>query len=386
MALPRRPSAFKQCVVAVVLAALLPAPSLLIPQAVRAVPRRGANVNPTPEEVAELRKKSDAFQKKSRREGQQRLEKILARHQAGWHDVELTAPFWRQGDGFSSTLIINNTFSRAVDVTPVAHLANGKEVSGRSVRLRANGSIDASMTELFGGDLRGYGQIALRYRGETQEINAQVVIADPDRSLSLDHPLERADDFSESSLEGLFYLPNASTHSEIALSNSTSSSLVVSVAVRSEDESNKKEPNKQELKIGPWATELVSLRSLLKGGNGRTPIAGRVLVSHSGRPGDLRIHGMQTDPKGYSANMRFMESGAMGGDKLFSPVLPLADATSPVVLLSNSNNKDATIHVEAYYSVDGELDETTLRTVTVPAQSAIHVELARMAVSSRTFS
>jgi hypothetical protein len=132
-----------------------------------------------------------------------------------------------------------------------------------------------------------------------------------------------------------------------------------------------------EVRIGPRETELINLRKLLKGKAERFPGSGRVHIQHSGRPGDLRVHGMVMNEQGFSANVRFMEPATMAGGKLFSPILPLGDPISPLVVLANTNAKAATIHIDAYYSRQGALEEATLRTVSVPAGGAIHVDLKR---------
>jgi hypothetical protein len=197
------------------------------------------------------------------------------------------------------------------------------------------------------------------------------VVADPVRSLSVDHPFEMSEDFSSSELEGVFYMPAASTRTELALANTSDQIVSVLVSVQPENQS---EPLSQQIAVMPHQTELVNVRPLLRESNGLAPLAARVVVQRTGNPADLRVHGMLLDADGYSSNMRFLERSALAGNKLFSPILPLQGPVRPIVLLTNTNSTAATVHLEAYYSVNEQLEETTLRTVSVPAGGALHAD------------
>lgn len=358
------------------LVSILPTPILFVPRVseVAAAEIKGGS-NPTPEDRARRKAEYQEYLKKEKLAGQERLGKILAGHEASRKSIEKVAPYWKQGEGFASTVIINNTRPRMVEVTPIVRTANGRVLPTRPVRVRAAGSVDVPLSSLIGDD-EGYGQIALRYDGEPLEINAVIVVANGKKSLSVDHLFEMIDDFTSSELDGVFYLPKASTRAELALSNTSDKAIAVSVEVRAENE-NGTDPSRQQVAIKPHQTEMVNVRPMLKGSNGRVPIAARIMLKHTGAPADLRVHGMLMDANGYSANMRFLEASALAAGKLFSPILPLQDPVSPIVLLTNANSTAATVHLEAYYSVKGDLEETTLRTVSVPAGGAIHVDLSR---------
>src|SRR6185436_228148 len=99
-------------------------------------------------------------------------------------------------------------------------------------------------------------------------------------------------------------------------------------------------------------------------------------VKHSGKPADLRVQGILIDRNGYSSNMRFLQASELKGNKLFSPVLPLDSVVNPIVLLTNTNSEAITVRLEAYYSLNGNFEETTLRWVSVPAGSALHADLS----------
>ena len=371
----RRFAQWKPFIAVLAIVTVLPSPLLFLPSRVLKAEGATAGKNPTEDDRARMRAEYEAYLAKEKQAGQERLGKILATHEAGWKPIALTAPYWKQGDGFASTLTINNTRPRIVVMTAVVRAADGGVLQERPISIRATGSLDVPLATLIG-DQEGYGQIALRYVGDPLEINAVLVVADPARSLVVDHPFELAEDFSSSELDGVFYMPSASTRSEIALANTSDQVVSVLVSVRPENQ-NASGALSQQVAVMPHQTELVNVRPLLRESNGLVPLAARVTVKHTGNPSDLRVHGMLMDANGYSSNMRFLERSALMGNKLFSPILPLQNSVNPIVLLTNTNSGAATVHLEAYYSLNGELEETTLRTVSVPAGGALHANLAQ---------
>src|SRR5262245_48035019 len=58
--------------------------------------------------------------------------------------LELFAPYWSVGGGTESTLIINNTTGRAIEVRPSGFLADGTAVTANSINVPAGASKDVS--------------------------------------------------------------------------------------------------------------------------------------------------------------------------------------------------------------------------------------------------
>jgi hypothetical protein len=287
----------------------------------------------------------------------------------------LIAPYWREGAGFSSTVTINNTFTRAIDVTPVVWTADGLQRIGSEIRIRAKGSLDIPVSTITGGT-EGLGHMGLRYVGEPQELNAVLTVANARESLVLDHAFEGPEAFATSQLDGVFYLPRSSTHAEIALSNTSDGAIMVLLEVQPEGVDSTHSA-KREVTVGSHQTAMVDMRPLLKGSNGQVPLAVRILLSYSGSPGDVRVHGMLQDPSGFSANMLFQERSAISQDKLFSPILPLKEFVSPVVVMANTNSDDVPVRLDLHYAIDGKSEDVTVRSLIVPRQGTAHIDLKR---------
>jgi hypothetical protein len=114
--------------------------------------------------------------------------------------LELHAPYWNISAGLESTLVINNTTGRSIEVTPQAFAANGALLPANPITVPGNSSIDVPVQNLLGIN-NGSGQISLTYQGLPLEINALMVVVDRGQSHSFSHPLAAKSDFSGSQLE-----------------------------------------------------------------------------------------------------------------------------------------------------------------------------------------
>jgi hypothetical protein len=219
----------------------------------------------------------------------------------------LLAPYWRIGGGFESTLVLNNTYPRDIDITPEVYAEDGRRIPAKAIALAKMASITVPLRDLIAEE--GQGQVALRFHGEPLEVHGSVVIANRAQSLSFNHPFERRSHFSSSRLDGVFYASSPSAGVEVALSNTTDQAVQVGLVLRGENpdgpEGRTGGPN-QPIALAPHKTQVVNLRPFFTG-NASGPSAGGVVVSHSGAPGDVLVQGMLSERDGFSANMRFLE-------------------------------------------------------------------------------
>jgi hypothetical protein len=195
---------------------------------------------------------------------QRKYDDYLSRHSAKRRGVELMAPYWRIGGGFESTLVLNNTFPRDIEVTPVVYAENGQRIPASNLTLAKMATISVRLRDLIG--VEGQGQITLQFQGEPLEVHGSVVITNEALSISFNHPFEKRSNFSTSQLDGIFYAPSASTGVDLALSNIGNQNLEVALLVRGEvpggSEGRTAGPN-QPIALSPHETRVVNLRPFL---------------------------------------------------------------------------------------------------------------------------
>jgi hypothetical protein len=282
--------------------------------------------------------------------------------------VEMVAPYWRIGGGFASTIVLNNTRSRSVQVEVIVRTADGRIRPAEPIIVGGNSSADASLASLIPG-LSGEGQIGLRYSGTPLEINAHLVVANMRQSVAFDHSFTTRNAASSLQMEGVFFLPGPAARAELALANTSANPVTVELTAGTE-----RAERARPILIGPYEMEVVNLRALFAGI--RPPAAARISIVHSGGPGDVLAQGMVSDPKGFSANIRLLDPSQLTTQKLFSALPSLSQRLNPIMLLNNTQAQEIGITVEGNYTMDGEVHRRVLYSVAVPGKQAMHVDLA----------
>lgn len=291
--------------------------------------------------------------------------------------ITLSVPFWQEGDGFESTLVVNNTTPRAIQLQPVIYRSDGTLINAALVTVDKNGSLDVALKDIAPG-IQGRGQVKFSYVGARADLNAQMLIVDGSRSLSFNQFFVNAGNFSSSRMEGVFLVPRPSTRVELAVSNMSQQEVTVSAVFRSEHAKADAlfQGPSLPLILEPHQTVVLDARPFLDSDRQSGRYAVTAIFSQSGAPGDVLVQGLVSDPSdGFSANMRFMQTPELTSGNLYSPVFQLTDAVTPTVVLNNTNSQEVRADLKAYYTVNGNPKQAVLRNVAVPPNSALHVDL-----------
>jgi hypothetical protein len=313
----------------------------------------------------EVRKYAERLRNQEKQRRKERTDSRQQERAAKYKIVEMWAPYWEVDGQTSSALIVNNTQARPISLEVRLMHTDGKQVALAMQIVPPLGSLDIALKDLEGGT-RGKGHLVLRYKGAPLEVNAQMVVTERGR-FAIDHALEFREAHTSTSYEGLFYVPSANTKGTIALTNTSSDSIAVDLTLQT---NSRKE---ETVKVQPHQTRLVDLQSLIAGV--RPPFAGSASISHDGKPGDLLVQGMLRSPTGFATNMRFRDADALDNATLFSPLIETQQQLRTLVLLRNVNKDDVGVHLEAYFTLEGSVDEQYMNTVLVPGKGAVFVDL-----------
>ncbi len=229
-----------------------------------------------------------ALQSKSSRDPEPEKQRWIAERRARAQRIQIDAPFWKMGEGFDSTLMINNTEPYSLDVEPIVYRYDGIAIQSQKIHLKELESRTVRLGDLI--DVRqGHGQISLSFMGEPLDIAAQIVVADLRRSLSFNHVFMAQSKLASSRLEGVFYLPHPSARSELALANISDEVVQVNVTLSPGREQAVRHP----VALAPHQTQFVNLTSLLQR-PGQSKTIG-IIAEHTGKGGDVLAQGIVTD-------------------------------------------------------------------------------------------
>src|SRR5262249_15161048 len=115
------------------------------------------------------------------------------------------APYWKLGNKFESTVLINNLQPQAVTLEPLVYTASCELLAGEPVSLDGLESRQVSLREIVG-DLKGEGQIGFSFEGMSMDVVAQVFVSNIKQHTSFNHIMMAAMGKS-SRIEGICYMP-----------------------------------------------------------------------------------------------------------------------------------------------------------------------------------
>jgi len=272
------------------------------------------------------------------------------------------APYWKLGEGFESTLLINNVLPRPIVLQPLVYTSDGELLPATPIPIGGLESKQILLRDIVE-TKKGDGQIGFSFDGMAMDIAAQIVITNEARRFSFNHVF-MAPMGKTNTLEGVGYLPRPSSSVDIALANISSqpleAQLSLSVGAQVLEEIA--------VQLGPHATKMVSdLTNLNSRIKGRAAIG--IRVSYTGTPGDLIIQGMVTNSPGYSTNIRYVDPSALKSDRLITPIASLREG-SPVLVARNITQDAVELRTEVRYTLDGQIHTLSLSPNTlVPGES-----------------
>lgn len=313
----------------------------------------------------------------------------------------LAASYYSAKNGLKSTLMISNQGPNEMPTQVRLFNREGKQFDLPAMNLGAHefraidlgqyAASDASFEE---------GSVQVEYQGRKMEMGGAVTIADAARSLLSDEELvEPAREFASSQLEGLWWQPRGGAEVSLAVSNTSSARLSVTVSATAGGRGDAPTLN---LVLNAHETRILGAESsndnerLVLRGN-----AGGISIRHSGAPGALIAYGfVQERSTGFSSVIDFSDPqraktarldgaglriGNLQGKRL-SQILVVRNISSEQVTISGrilctlGNGTDEVVGLEEFQLGPGEMRRINLRPAITQQTRGRRVESAGLEI------
>jgi hypothetical protein len=311
-------------------------------------------------------------------------------------------PLWRTDGNFESTIQLSNQLVTApIDATVTLSMADGTPYVLPVVHLNTAGvstvSVNAALEHAPANllsHLSTFGSASIAYTYDWQGVvYARMAILDIPRSLQYSYPfmfpMNTGMDMSKmatpmsTTVEGLIWRYSEETSAFLALSNTSSRDINVSLAVLDRDGN---EEHRQQFTVAPMNTVLQTIEKPRKDdGLPYEERAGGVRVTFDADSDSLNlVGGIEDDKHGYSASMplgtvaqqtgsatlKFASTGLMVGAQDPMMGFPAELRFTPFAYFRNMGNAAAQLTGRAYYNMNGQSQSAPLPALTIgPHQS-----------------
>lgn len=117
----------------------------------------------------------------------------------------LDAPYWRSGEGFQTTVMMNNTRPKTMTITLYVYNDKGESLSSPPFTIGPMASKSVSLSDvLSSGFSKGTGYLELQFQGAPVDIAAQALVQDPSHGVRWNHVFESKKRYLSSRYEGVF--------------------------------------------------------------------------------------------------------------------------------------------------------------------------------------
>lgn len=271
----------------------------------------------------------------------------------------LFAPYYSVKRGLKATLMISNQGPNEMPVQVRLFSRDGLQVDLPAINLSGNEtkSIDLGQHVSQGTSVEE-GSVQVEYKGRMLELGGVVTLVDAAQSVIFDEELvEPARAFASSRLEGVWWRPTGRTEIQVALSNTSSSQVSVTVTTSGAGQENQ-EPIS--LALGAHETRVLSTEN----GHGSDELklhgaAGGISIAHSSSPGALVAYGFVQEPStGFSNVIDFSDPQKATATRLDGAGLRIGSVAdqrlSQTVVVRNISSEPTTIRGHVPYTlVDG---------------------------------
>lgn len=214
---------------------------------------------------------------------------------------------------YVSVLGLNNSTKDPLTVFPTLYSHSGERAVMAPVIVAAHQHIQINLNDWLaplGGNFRT-GSIQLAYESFLNALGAQILVQDEGHSLSLDVPVHGRHEFKSRNLEAIWWAYDRQSEMDLAIANTTDSEIRATVRVTSENGGTLRQIP---VPLGPHHSRLINLRSIVGSG---VDSQGGISIEHDGPPGGIMAEGFITQrAKGFTSNLRFLDPGGFGGNKL----------------------------------------------------------------------
>jgi hypothetical protein len=211
-------------------------------------------------------------------------------------------PYFVESEEFHSTLILNNNQTEEKVAKVTFFNSEGKRWDHPPIKLEPRLIQRFRVSDLLKEAPPDFqsGNIQIVHHGLRFDVMEQITIVSKDERLSFESIRTSASDFVMSRLDGIYWIPDDETEAKVALTNTSTSKLIVTMIA------NKKE---QRISLESRETRLVNLRDLVGEVKGHKS-ATLVTLEHDGAPGALIATGFALNLRsGFSSNLTFADCG-----------------------------------------------------------------------------
>jgi hypothetical protein len=293
-------------------------------------------------------------------------------------------PIFLETPEMSSTLLLNNTTGdeRTVDVTIFNNA--GVPFSLPPITLKPLGPTRFRMKDLLQnatGDFSS-GNIQVFYYGPAAGVTGQVTVVSEKDRLSFESMMTMAPMFSSTTLHGIVWLPDKRTQANVALTNTSTQEVTVTVKGGHELQA---EPDT--ITLRSRETRVMNLQKFVKPKQGQ--MAALVSLEHSGLPGDLVTTAFALNHKtGFSSNLHFLDCSTAKSSRLAAAHFKFGQGTTkgnrhpgsrflaPLVLANVADSPtEARIFVD--YTVEGVASRIELKQINLAPRETREIELSK---------
>jgi hypothetical protein len=294
------------------------------------------------------------------------------------------AYFVESGD-LTSTLALNNNTRDPQNVQVTIFNHRGDLFQLPPLSLPAQQTSRFSLHDLLKdakGDFNS-GNLRVFYHAIAMGVTGQVTVTSAKHRYSFDSYPTEAMMFASTRLNGILWLPDKRTEASVALTNTASTALTVTIS--SGQDPRKREKN---INLNPRETNVVNLREFVTEPV-RGPSATLLSLTHNGAPGDLITTGFAlNDQNGFASNLLFVDRATATSNKLAgahvrigqaaaSEGFPAGTTFSAPLVVANPSDLPSEAHVAVDYTIDDAPHRVELAPFTLAAQEIKQIDLAQ---------
>jgi hypothetical protein len=299
----------------------------------------------------------------------------------------IEGPYWNLESGFDSSLMLSNTSDEPIRIYPDLFAASGQTVELPMIALRERERQQLNLRDWLRqqGVTFTAGSLRVRHTGTLYALAAQVTVTQMNQSWAFDFPVEAPEVFHRSStLDGLWWLPEAGSQAQLILTNTAETPLTVRPTLWLQGHSVTGAP----LRLEPHQMQELPLPELLARFSGPRVNAteGGLRLEHDGEPGDGLAYVRVWNPRGFSSTLRFVDPAHRQSPSLHGAGLFLKQSSVPGLgrvptfdtwlLVGNTTAAEVDATVKVTYTAGG-----LTRTATLPVRRVGAYEVRRLEIN-----
>ncbi|HEV8131151.1 MAG TPA: hypothetical protein VGQ81_07855, partial [Acidobacteriota bacterium] len=227
-------------------------------------------------------------------------------------DHHVNIPYFIESEGMSSILTLNNNLPEVTTATVTIFNRKGNPLAIPPIPLAPLSPVRFSLKQLTStaaGDFSS-GNIEISYSGPSMAVTSQVSVVSERLRFSIESLETEAMEFASAKLDGILWLPDSSAQAGVALSNTATKALTVTVSAT-------QQPGKKArtVTLNSRETRVIDPKDFLEGKVDSTPAL--ITLEHNGQPGDVIATGFVLNPaNGFSSNLNFIDRSTTKSSRL----------------------------------------------------------------------